>query len=70
MLHSTVNSQNTRIRLDTTCIDIRNANKKVVVSYIRAGVPHRIDAKHAIWRASTWSFRISRRSCRGRKAAP
>jgi spermidine dehydrogenase len=40
--------QNTRIRLDATCIDIRNANKKVVASYVRAGVPHRIEANHAV----------------------
>src|SRR4029077_17392235 len=27
---------------------IRNASNKVLVSYVRAGVPHRIEARHAV----------------------
>jgi spermidine dehydrogenase len=39
---------NTRIRLDSTCIDVRHASERVVVDYVRAGTPHRIDAKHVV----------------------
>jgi spermidine dehydrogenase len=39
---------NTRIRLDSTCIDVRHAGERVVVGYVRAGTPHRIDAKHVV----------------------
>jgi spermidine dehydrogenase len=38
----------TRIRLDSTCIDIRHPGESVVVSYVRAGTPHRITAKYAV----------------------
>jgi spermidine dehydrogenase len=41
-------SQNTRIRLKSTCIDVRNTTDKVAVSYVRSGVAHRIEAKHAV----------------------
>ena len=40
--------QNTRIRLDSTCINARHANENVLVSYVRAGAAHRIQAKHAV----------------------
>ena len=39
---------NTRIRLDSTCIDVRHAGERVVVDYVRAGTPHRIDARHVV----------------------
>jgi spermidine dehydrogenase len=40
--------QNTRIRLDSTCIDVRQDADKVSVGYVRAGVPHRVEGKHAV----------------------
>ena len=39
---------NVRIRLDSTCIDVRNAADKVLLSYVRAGAPHRIAAQHVV----------------------
>ncbi|HEY7246972.1 MAG TPA: NAD(P)-binding protein [Xanthobacteraceae bacterium] len=38
----------TRIRLDSTCIDVRHAAERVQVSYVRAGKPHRIEARHVV----------------------
>ena len=40
--------QDIRIRLDSTCVDVRNAGDKVLIGYVRAGVPHRLEAKHAV----------------------
>jgi spermidine dehydrogenase len=40
--------QNVRIRLDSTCIDVRNSGDKVLVGYVRAGALHRIEAKHVV----------------------
>ena len=40
--------QSTRIRLDSTCIDVRNADDTVLLSYVRAGALHRVEAKHAV----------------------
>jgi spermidine dehydrogenase len=40
--------QNVRIRLDTTCIDVRQAGDKVRVTYLREGVPHRVEAAHVV----------------------
>jgi spermidine dehydrogenase len=37
-----------RIRLDSTCIDVRQDADKVQIGYVRAGVPHRVEAKHAV----------------------
>jgi spermidine dehydrogenase len=37
-----------RVRLDSTCVDVRDAGDKVLVSYVRAGAPHRIAAQHAV----------------------
>jgi spermidine dehydrogenase len=42
------NDQNTRIRLDSTCINVRNANDKVLLTYVRAGAAHRIEAKRVV----------------------
>jgi spermidine dehydrogenase len=39
---------NVRIRLDSTCVDVRNAGDKVLLGYVRAGVPHRVEARHAV----------------------
>src|SRR2546422_1597237 len=36
--------ESTRIRLDSTCIDVRAAGDEVVVGYVRAGAAHRIAA--------------------------
>jgi spermidine dehydrogenase len=38
----------TRVRLDSTCIDIRNDGKRVLVDYVRAGTAHRIAARYAV----------------------
>ncbi len=40
--------QSTRIRLNATCVDVRNAPDKVLVSYVRAGSAQRIEAKCAV----------------------
>jgi spermidine dehydrogenase len=40
--------QSTRIRLDSTCIDVREAGGRVLVSYVRAGVAQRVEAKHVV----------------------
>ena len=39
---------NVRIRLDSTCIDVRNAPDKVLVGYVRGGATHRVEARHAV----------------------
>jgi spermidine dehydrogenase len=40
--------QNVRVRLDSTCVEVREAGGKVEVGYVRAGMPHRVAAKHAV----------------------
>jgi spermidine dehydrogenase len=40
--------QGVRIRLDSTCVDVRNTPEGALISYVRAGVPHRVEAKHAV----------------------
>ncbi len=40
--------QNVRVRLDSTCIDVRNAGETVLVGYVRAGGAHRIKARHVV----------------------
>jgi spermidine dehydrogenase len=40
--------QNVRIRLDATCIDVRNAGDTVLVGYVRAGLTRRVAARHAV----------------------
>ena len=37
-----------RIRLDSTCIDVRNADGEVLVGYVRDGKLHRVAARHAV----------------------
>ena len=41
-------TQRVRIRLDSTCIDVRNAGDEVLVGYARAGMLHRVAATHAV----------------------
>ncbi len=36
-----------RIRLDSTCIDVRNTDDGVLLSYVRAGKVHRVASRHA-----------------------
>ncbi len=36
------------IRLDSTCVDVRNAPDRVLVTYTRAGAMHRVEARHAV----------------------
>jgi spermidine dehydrogenase len=40
--------QGVRIRLDSTCVDVHNSDDSVLVGYVRAGVPRRVAAKHAV----------------------
>ncbi|MEA2968127.1 MAG: spermidine dehydrogenase, partial [Alphaproteobacteria bacterium] len=40
--------QNVRIRLDSTCVDVRNDGDTVLVSYVRAGMTRRVAAGHAV----------------------
>jgi spermidine dehydrogenase len=40
--------QNTRIRLNATCVSVRDAGDDVFVGYVRDGIPHRIAAKHVV----------------------
>src|SRR5947209_2674895 len=40
--------QGVRIRLESTCVDVRNTPESVLIGYVRAGVPHRVEAKHAV----------------------
>jgi spermidine dehydrogenase len=42
------NGQHVRIRLDSTCIDVRQAGNEVIVGYVRAGGLHRAAAKHVV----------------------
>ncbi len=37
-----------RIRLDSTCVDVRNDGEGVLVGYVRAGKTHRVAGKHAV----------------------
>ena len=39
---------NIRIRLDSTCIDVRNADGEVLVGYVRDGKLNRVAARHAV----------------------
>lgn len=40
--------QSVRIRLEATCVDVRNAGDEVQVAYVRAGAAHRVAARHAV----------------------
>jgi spermidine dehydrogenase len=41
-------AQNVRIRLDSTCIDVRHAGDKVRLAYVRGGALRRVEARHAV----------------------
>ena len=41
-------TQRIRIRLDSTCIDVRNAGDEVLVGFARAGMLHRVAATHVV----------------------
>jgi spermidine dehydrogenase len=40
--------QNVRIRLDSTCVDVSEADGRVRIGYVRAGTAQRVEAKHAV----------------------
>src|SRR6266511_1295265 len=40
--------QTVRIRLESTCVDVRNAGDSVLIGYVRDGMPHRVEAKHVV----------------------
>jgi spermidine dehydrogenase len=37
-----------RLRLDSTCVNVRNAGDKVQVAYIHNGTLHRVEARHVV----------------------
>ncbi len=39
---------NVRIRLDSTCVEVRNDGDRVLVGYIRDGTLHRVEAGHTV----------------------
>jgi spermidine dehydrogenase len=41
-------AQNVRIRLEATCLDVRNAGDEVQLGYARGGAMHRVAARHAV----------------------
>jgi spermidine dehydrogenase len=41
-------ASNVRIRLDSTCVQVRNAGAGVELAYMRAGKLHRVAGKHAV----------------------
>ena len=41
-------AQRVRIRLDSTCLDVRNAGEGVRLGYVRGGTAHRVEARHAV----------------------
>ena len=41
-------SANARIRLGSTCVDVRNAGDRALVGYVHAGALHRVQARHAV----------------------
>jgi spermidine dehydrogenase len=40
--------RSTRIRLNSTCVDVRNAGDRVLVGYVSAGTAHRIEGKRLV----------------------
>jgi spermidine dehydrogenase len=40
--------QNVRIRLESTCVDVRHAREAVQVGYVRGATLHRVEARHAV----------------------
>lgn len=36
------------VRLNSTCIDVRDADGKVAATFLRGGVAHRVEARHAV----------------------
>jgi spermidine dehydrogenase len=40
--------ENTRIRLNATCVNVRDTGDEVLVGYVRDGTPHRVAAKHVV----------------------
>ena len=42
---------NIRIRLDSTCVDVRNTADEVLVGYVRSGRLHRVAARHRVARS-------------------
>ena len=40
--------QKIRIRLDSTCINVRNAGEKAFISYVRGDKLHRVQARHVV----------------------
>jgi spermidine dehydrogenase len=41
-------ANNVRVRLDSTCVAVRNAGDSVTLSYMRNATAHRVEAKHVV----------------------
>src|SRR5262245_57306514 len=41
-------SNSVRVRLDSTCVDVRNVPDRVLVTYMRAGTTRRVEARHTV----------------------
>ena len=37
-----------RIRLDSTCVDVRTVGDKALIGYLQSGMLHRVEARHAV----------------------
>jgi len=37
-----------RVRLNSTCVNVRSAGDKVQIAYVRGGATHRVEARHAV----------------------
>jgi spermidine dehydrogenase len=40
--------QRVRIRLESTCVDVRHVRNAVQIAYVRGGTLHRVEARHAV----------------------
>jgi spermidine dehydrogenase len=40
--------QNVHIRLNSTCVNVSEQDGRVRIGYVRAGTPHRVEARHAV----------------------
>ena len=58
-----------RIRLDSTCVQVRNAGNGVELAYIRDGKLHRVAAAHAVLACFHMVIPYIMRSCRKASAA-
>ena len=41
-------ASNVRVRLDSTCVEVRNTGDAATLAYVRDGAAHRVEAKHVV----------------------